>query len=116
MGSPMVFHTAPPQPASKARMICSPQLVGGAEASQKGFGESMRPANERMRMSGIGRLSDFEHGECGAFAIGHGIHYFAAAVGAVATCKVTGILCAPGGSIADDYSVLHWNLAELAPH
>src|SRR5271156_2802028 len=37
----MVFHTAPPQPASKARMICSPQLVGGPEASQKGFGEWM---------------------------------------------------------------------------
>jgi hypothetical protein len=37
-GSPMVFHTAPPQPASKARMIISPVLVGGAEASQNGFG------------------------------------------------------------------------------
>src|ERR1700712_4923906 len=36
-GAPIVFHTAPPQPASKARMICSPQLVGGAEASQKGL-------------------------------------------------------------------------------
>src|ERR1700678_2348746 len=41
MGSPMVFQTAPPQPASKARMICSPQLVGGPEASQNGFGEWM---------------------------------------------------------------------------
>src|SRR5580658_254784 len=41
IGSPMVFQTAPPQPASKARMICSPQLVGGPEASQKGFGEWM---------------------------------------------------------------------------
>jgi hypothetical protein len=37
-GSPMVFHTAPPQPASKARMTCSPVFVGGAEASQNGLG------------------------------------------------------------------------------
>ena len=41
MGSPMVFHTAPPQPASKARITCSPQLVGGPEASQKGLGQRM---------------------------------------------------------------------------
>src|ERR1700728_3473095 len=39
MGSPIVFHTAPPQPASNARMICSPIFVGGADASQNGFGE-----------------------------------------------------------------------------
>src|ERR1035438_8482921 len=37
MGSPMVFQTAPPQPASKARMTCSPRLAGGPEASQKGL-------------------------------------------------------------------------------
>ena len=41
MGSPMVFQTAPPQPASKARMTWSPQLVGGPEASQNGLGERM---------------------------------------------------------------------------
>src|SRR5580704_10260663 len=41
IGSPIVFHTAPPQPASKARMICSPQLVGGADASQNGLGHWM---------------------------------------------------------------------------
>ena len=41
MGSPSVFHTAPPQPASKARLIWSPVFVGGAEASQKGLGEEM---------------------------------------------------------------------------
>ena len=38
MGSPMVFHTAPPQPASKARITWSPVLVGGADASQNGVG------------------------------------------------------------------------------
>src|SRR5262249_6870742 len=45
IGSPSVFHTAPPQPASNARMICSPVFVGGALASQKGLGLRM-PANE----------------------------------------------------------------------
>src|SRR5258706_16221551 len=45
IGSPSVFHTAPPQPASNARMICSPVLVGGALASQNGLGLLM-PANE----------------------------------------------------------------------
>src|SRR5581483_11214999 len=38
---PSVFQTAPPQPSSKARMTCSPELVGGAEASQKGLGDLM---------------------------------------------------------------------------
>src|ERR1039458_4506504 len=37
----MVFHTAPPQPASKALWICAPELVGGAEASQNGLGDLM---------------------------------------------------------------------------
>jgi hypothetical protein len=41
IGLPSVFQTAPPQPASKARMTWSPVLVGGAEASQKGFGDLM---------------------------------------------------------------------------
>src|SRR5580692_2417998 len=39
MGSPMVFQTAPPHPASKARITWPPVLVGGPEASQKGLGE-----------------------------------------------------------------------------
>src|SRR5215472_18007190 len=45
IGSPSVFHTAPPQPMSNARMICSPVFVGGALASQNGLGLLM-PANE----------------------------------------------------------------------
>src|ERR1700733_12031169 len=39
MGLPMVFQTAPPHPASKARITWPPVLVGGPEASQKGLGE-----------------------------------------------------------------------------
>src|SRR5438045_866158 len=48
MGSPMVFQTAPPQPASNARITCPPVLVGGPDASQKGFGHS-RPQNFTLR-------------------------------------------------------------------
>src|SRR5580704_12194 len=40
MGSPIVFHTAPPQPASNARITCAPVFDGGPDASQKGFGDS----------------------------------------------------------------------------
>src|SRR5271156_179909 len=39
MGSPIVFQTAPPQPASNARITWPPVLVGGPEASQNGLGE-----------------------------------------------------------------------------
>src|SRR2546430_14539847 len=58
IGSPSVFHTAPPQPASNARMICSPVLVGGALANQNGFG-LLIPANEidRSAMAGSLRLA-----------------------------------------------------------
>src|ERR1039458_7842924 len=71
MGSPMVFHTAPPHPLSKARMICSPQLVGGPEASQKGLGERM-PAKLVVR-SAIGRSFELaRHGQGGALAVGAG--------------------------------------------
>src|SRR5690348_17784051 len=49
IGSPMVFQTAPPQPASKARMTWSPQLAGGPEASQKGLGQRMPPAKVVLR-------------------------------------------------------------------
>src|SRR5688500_18158867 len=39
--SPTVFHTAPPHPASKARWTLYSLSVGGAEASQNGFGLAM---------------------------------------------------------------------------
>ena len=55
IGSPSVFQTAPPQPASKARITWSPELAGGALASQKGFGLWM-PAKsiERSVMGSVG--------------------------------------------------------------
>src|SRR5947208_12364914 len=54
MGSwPRVFQTAPPQPASKARRTWYSEFVGGAEASQKGFG-AFTPQNATLK-SGTGR-------------------------------------------------------------
>src|ERR1700760_4592883 len=83
MGSPIVFHTAPPHPASKARMICSPQLVGGAEASQNGLGHAM-PQNV-VASVGLGMVDPQIRGDAdaGALSVGNRIHHFAAAVGAV---------------------------------
>ena len=40
---PRVFQTAPPQPASKARLTLIYLSVGGADASQKGLGLSTPP-------------------------------------------------------------------------
>src|SRR5580704_2525163 len=85
----MVFQTAPPQPASKARITCSPQLVGGAEASQKGLRHLM-PAKVVSRVvSGI-LASEDPGGHCGAraLAIGNGVDDLAAAVSAVTSCEV----------------------------
>src|SRR5262245_52993517 len=48
IGSPSVFHTAPPQPRSNARITWSPVLVGGALASQNGLGLLM-PAKSMDR-------------------------------------------------------------------
>src|SRR5262252_2769869 len=89
MGSPRVFQTAPPQPASKARMTCSPQLVGGAEASQKGLGHLI-PAKVVSRVA-LDILSSENPGcHCGSrsLAVSDGVDNFATTVRAVATCKV----------------------------
>src|ERR1700761_66591 len=118
MGSPMVFQTAPPQPASKARITCSPQLVGGAEASQKGLRHLM-PAKVVSRVvSGI--LSSFSrtqepggHGGAGALAIGDGVDDLAAAVGAVAACEVFGIGGLACGAIDEDAAALELHLCGL---
>src|ERR1035441_8900214 len=97
MGSPMVFHTAPPHPASKARMICSPELVGGPEASQKGLGQ-------RMPAKLLARSAMVHHPEGSTLAIGHGVDHFAAAVDAIAAGVVFGITGAAGGAIHRDGS------------
>ena len=98
MGSPMVFQTAPPQPASKARMTCSPQLAGGPEASQKGLGHRMpaklvvRSAMMRSRSARCVQPSPTR----GALAVGHRVHHFAAAVDAIAAGVIFRIAGAAG--------------------
>src|SRR5689334_9543005 len=53
--SPTVFHTAPPQPASKARTTLYALSVGGAEASQNGLGLLM-PTKLLVRSAMLGLL------------------------------------------------------------
>src|SRR6266511_5797339 len=75
IGSPIVFQTAPPQPASNALATWPYVFVGGPEASQKGFGDSIpakftrksamgppaqRFVNPRRRRNPVrGRVHDF---------------------------------------------------------
>src|SRR5688572_4136929 len=72
--SPSVFHTAPPQPASKARLTLYALSVGGADASQNGFGDWM-PRNVVVR-SAMSRtsLEKFVDGERREFAVLYGGH------------------------------------------
>src|SRR5271170_4121798 len=87
IGSPIVFQTAPPQPASNARIICSPQFVGGADASQKGFIQGI-PQNVVSRvglMLATLRLQPCRNSDACTFSICDRIHNFAAAVGAIST-------------------------------
>src|SRR5258708_20492327 len=83
MGSPSVFQTAPPQPASNARITWSPQLAGGPDASQNGFGQRMPFAKFVVR-SAMLHLERFCHRDTRAFAFGDGVHYFASSVHAIA--------------------------------
>src|SRR3984893_18241180 len=88
IGSPIVFQTAPPHPASKARMICSPQLVGGADASQNGLRHWM--PQKVVASVGLGMLDRQPRGDADAcaFSVGHRVDHFAAAIGAVSARKV----------------------------
>src|SRR5208283_3843526 len=101
MGSPRVFHTAPPHPLSKARITCSPLLVGGPEASQKGLGERM-PAKLVLRSAIASSFELARHGQGGALAVGHRVHHFSSAVDAIAPGIVTRIGGASGGTIDRD--------------
>src|SRR5690242_19667949 len=113
MGSPMVFQTAPPQPASKARLTWSPQLVGGPEASQKGLGQRM-PAKLVVR-SAMGRASigrggaetrRRENAESRALAVGDGVDHFAAAVHTIAAGVILRVAGAAGGAVHNDGAVV----------
>src|ERR1700744_6248433 len=108
MGSPMVFHTAPPQPASNARIICSPQLVGGADASQKGLRQGM-PQNVVARVGlglDTGGLQPRGNADACAFPICDCVNHFAAPVGAIAAGKIFGIRSLARRTVDDNAAVL----------
>src|SRR6266704_899914 len=92
MGSPIVFHTAPPQPASKARITWPAVLVGGPEASQNGFGD--RTPQKLMLRSGIsaplqaGFLQRLVDPGSGFFAIRDCVHHFLSAIDAIPSSKI----------------------------
>src|ERR1700735_1561762 len=98
MGSPSVFQTAPPQPASKARITCSPVFAGGADASQKGLGLRM-PAMSMPR-SAMGPLHDEVTG--GVAAVGDGVDDLLAAVDAVAPGEDLRVAGHAGGRVGHD--------------
>src|ERR1700692_98512 len=102
----MVFQTAPPQPASKARMICSPQLVGGADASQNGLGHGM--PQKVVASVGLGMLDLQPRGnaDASAFSVSDGVDHFTAAVGAVSTREVIRNRGLAGGPIDHDAAAL----------
>src|SRR5579863_6167316 len=107
MGSPSVFHTAPPQPASNARMTCSPVLLGGADASQNGLGLLM-PAKSMLR-SAMGSLGACRglgparvHVVGGVAAVGDGVDHFLAPVHAVAAAVHLGVARDPRLRVGGD--------------
>src|SRR5882757_9012318 len=106
----MVFHTAPPQPASKARMICSPQLVGGADASQNGLGHWM--PQKVVASVGLGMVDPHPRGDADAcaFSVSDCVDHFAAAVGAVPAGKVSWNRGLASGSIDHDTPPLELKL------
>src|SRR5438477_8346705 len=99
----MVFQTAPPQPASKARITCSPQLVGGPEANQKGLGQRM-PAKLVVRSAMV------HHPESGTFAVRHRVYDFTPAVDAIAAGVVFRVTGAPGGTVHREAAAIHFQV------
>src|SRR5690348_11500334 len=82
IGSPSVFQTAPPHPASNARITCSPQFAGGPDASQNGFGQRIPPAKTVVR-SAMLRLQPTCDSYRGPLPLRNRIHHFAASVHAI---------------------------------
>src|SRR6266404_883695 len=92
MGSPSVFHTAPPHPASNARITWSPQLAGGPDASQNGFGQRIFPAKSVVRSaiqdSRLIYAKVPRDPNPRPLSVGHRIHHFATAVHAIASREI----------------------------
>src|SRR5690349_22360766 len=112
MGSPMVFQTAPPHPASKARITWSPQFAGGPEASQNGFGHRM-PAKFVVR-SATATSKRLENAERGALSIGDGVHDLAPAVHAVPAGVILRIAGASGGTVDANQTAVGFELQPIS--
>src|SRR5262245_48294456 len=117
----MVFQTAPPHPASNARITWSPQLAGGPDASQNGFGHRM-PAKFVVRSAMVHLRHDRERR---ALAVSDCVHDFAAAVHTIASRVVLRIACPSSGPIDDNtpafdfdslYHIDQPRLAECGDH
>src|SRR5277367_3911077 len=115
MGSPMVFQTAPPQPASKARMTCSPQFVGGADASQKGLRHGM----PQKVVSNVGldgdmlRLQPCSDADPCALSVCNCVHHLASAVGAVPACEKLRVGSLSRCSINHNPATFHLDISKL---
>jgi hypothetical protein len=91
-------------------MICSPQLVGGAEASQNGLGHWM--PQKVVASVGLAMFDPQPRGDADAcaFSVSDGVDHFAAAVGAVSARKVFRNRRLAGGSIDHDTAALELKL------
>src|SRR5258706_16476712 len=106
MGLPSVFHTAPPQPASKARSTWSPVLVGGAEASQNGFG-LFTPQKSMLRSAiFLPCYKTCANRTRGELAVLGRVDYFFAAVHAVAAGVDLGVTGPAGRLVHRDAALL----------
>src|SRR5215469_1587952 len=107
----MVFQTAPRHPASKARITCSPQFVGGAEASQNGFWHLI-PAKV-VSSVGLGLfmlgLQPRSYPDRCALSIGDGIDDLAPSVRAITACEVHWIRGLASRTINEDTPALKLN-------
>src|SRR5277367_2019287 len=107
MGSPRVFHTAPPHPASNARITWSPQLAGGPEASQNGLGHRIFPANSVVKSAMI-HSQEVGDPDGGSFAPGDSVHHFPAPIRTIASRKIFRIGGLTGFGLHNDISRPHF--------
>src|ERR1019366_6528184 len=112
----MVFHTAPPHPASNARITCSPQLVGGALASQNGLGHLMPPAKFVVRSanSHLPALAQRSRNpQSRSLSVRNSVYHLASAIHAITARKILWICSLPGSTVNHHPSALHSNSARL---
>src|SRR5882762_159732 len=99
-------------------MICSPQFVGGADASQKG----LRHGIPQKVVSSVGLGLDMLHlqprgnANAGALSVRNRVHDLAAAIRAIPTRKKLWVRSLTGRAVNQDASAFQLNLRVLASH